>query len=515
MVTERMETVRRSPKVDGPQVGPQPGGQDRFLATIAFEALFGGQAGPGKSWALVYDALGIQFLPLLGRPACHLPGYKAVIFRRETGQLAELIGMGMDMYRHWGGDYAAARRGEPGVSFTFPTSDPGNPARIFFCHLEHEQDKENHHGIAYQYIGFDEVTTFSLTQYLYLFTRCRSTIPGVWPRIRSTTNPVGPGLWWVRKRFIHAKIEDRAKFFLAAPEPERDPCGVEVPPDTKFALSRIFIPGKLSENLVLMQNDPMYPARIMAQGQRMANALLNGDWDAFGGEFFAGFSVSQNVVPPFLIPSEWPLIGSIDPGFSSPCSFGLCARAMNGKVYRIFTYYEAQRNAEQHAEAIKKRIKECEYTKGRWPDIIVSGKDAWAKRDQYAVTSSTVTFADVFRGHDIILVPANTDRKAGWWAWRLLLPNGKMANRYFLFDGMNEPAIDEMIAAVPDPKDEEDILGKGNDPSVKDHFLDDQRYSLMAMPKSPEPTPLPDLSSVIARILGGVSGQRKWEAGDG
>lgn len=42
-------------------VKPQAGGQWEFLAAAEFETLFGGVAGPGKSWALIIKALGLSF----------------------------------------------------------------------------------------------------------------------------------------------------------------------------------------------------------------------------------------------------------------------------------------------------------------------------------------------------------------------------------------------------------------------------------------------------------------------
>ena len=39
----------------------QPGGQKNFLESSCFEVLYGGAAGPGKTWALAIDALGLQF----------------------------------------------------------------------------------------------------------------------------------------------------------------------------------------------------------------------------------------------------------------------------------------------------------------------------------------------------------------------------------------------------------------------------------------------------------------------
>jgi len=114
-----------------------------------------------------------------------------VLFRRKTTQLAQIISEAKKYYcrEPLNAEFVAQRRGEPGPLFQFPSG-----AMIYCCHLEQEDDKESHQGLQYQFIGFDELTQFTFTQYLYLFSRCRSVIPDLPAKVRSTTNPVGPGL---------------------------------------------------------------------------------------------------------------------------------------------------------------------------------------------------------------------------------------------------------------------------------------------------------------------------------
>jgi len=238
-------------------------------------------AGPGKTWALVYDAAGLQFGPILGKPAIMIPEYRAVLFRRQTTELIKIIDEGRRLFCRppFSAEYTQGRRGEPGPSFTFPSG-----AQIFCCHLQQEEDKENHHGLEYQYIGFDELPTFSLTQYLYMFHRCRSTIPGLWPRIRATTNPVGPGLIWVKKRFIRNgdfRMEPGHTYWFAPDmtvnDPNENPTGILANSAVVEAKSRTYIPGKLEEN-IFIQDQAGYRASIMQMGRKYAAARLESDW---------------------------------------------------------------------------------------------------------------------------------------------------------------------------------------------------------------------------------------------
>ena len=215
--------------------------------------------------------------------------------------------------------------------------------------------------------------------------------------------------------------------------------------------------------------------------KQMEKALLGGDWYAFGGDLFPSFDRHKEIVKPFTIPPTWKLTGSIDPGFSSPCSFGLHASDPKGNYYRLATYYQDMLSPKQHAEGIRKFIDNFKWTVGRMPETIVSGRDAFAKNDRFAIVESDKTFADVFQTQGLFLQPATTDRINGWWNWKSLMPD-----RWFVFEGTNQPLLDEMAAATGDEKCPEDLKGRGNDPNVKDHALDENRYGLMAIAKPRE-----------------------------
>ena len=456
-------------------VYPQAGGQYAAFWSTAFEVLGGGSAGGGKSWFLVIDALGLQYQLTRGRAAFQHRGYRAVLFRRESTQLDKLITEAKLYYPQFGGEYVGGRQGEPGPCFEFPQYG----SKIFFCHLQNEKDKENHQGQEYQYVGFDELTHFTVTQYLYLFSRLRSTIKGIGCRLRSTTNPTGEGLWWVRKRFVDNIKPGTVNWYLPPEDPENDPRGARVHPGTPDAMTRTFVPFWLDENRALVENDPQYATRMKALGKQMEKALLGGDWYAFGGDHFPSFDRHKEIIEPFGIPMNWRLHGSIDPGFSSPCSFGLTASSPEGNYYRLATYYQDKMNPEQHAVAIRKFINEFPWTQGKMPERIVSGRDAFAKNDKYAVQATDKTFAEVFMEHGLFLEPATTDRINGWWNWKGLMPD-----KWFVFRGMNEALLDEMAAAVSDERVPEDLKGRGNDPAVRDHALDECRYGLMSIHKT-------------------------------
>ena len=197
--------LRYSPYVPTPK-------QEAFMRLRAVEGFYGGAAGPGKSTALLMDAL--QF--------ADVPGYAALLLRRTYGDLA-LPGALMDMARDWlaGTDakWSAATK-----TWTFPRG-----GSLTFGHLQHEEDKRRYAGAAFQFVGFDELTQFTETQYSFLFSRLRKPkrpVSGVAPdgvslrdvplRMRSASNPGGPGHEWVRRRLVNARTRRAGAVFMPA-----------------------------------------------------------------------------------------------------------------------------------------------------------------------------------------------------------------------------------------------------------------------------------------------------------
>jgi hypothetical protein len=126
--------------------------QMAFLILPQIEALYGGQPAGGKSDALLMGAL--QY--------ADVPGYAALLLRRTYADLS-LPGALMDRAHSWLGG-TDARWHEQSKTWTFPSG-----ATLNFGYLETENDKYRYRGPEFQFIGFDELTNFTETQYLFLF----------------------------------------------------------------------------------------------------------------------------------------------------------------------------------------------------------------------------------------------------------------------------------------------------------------------------------------------------------
>jgi len=198
-VAETMNRVRANPYIP---VEPSAR-QWAFLALDVKEALYGGAAGGGKSFALLTAAL----------EHVNVSTYRALLLRRTYSDLA-LPDALMDLAKQWLAETDAKPIGG-GREWAFPSG-----ARLVFGHLDSENQKYRYQGAAFHFVGFDELTQFTESQYRYLFSRLRRRASGdargVPLRMRAATNPGGIGHEWVHDRFFtQAGIAEGRRFIPA------------------------------------------------------------------------------------------------------------------------------------------------------------------------------------------------------------------------------------------------------------------------------------------------------------
>lgn len=228
--------------------------QQTFLDLMCKEAFYGGAAGGGKSDALLMAAL--QY--------AHVPGYSAIILRKDTKRL-ELAGGLIPRSHEWLAGTDAKWNGNR-RQWTFPTS--GTPATLSFGYLMGPLDKYRYGSSEYQYIGFDELTELSEEDYLFLFSRLRKTVDLDVPlRVRSASNPGSIGHLWVKRRFIGdaASESDVAEDGLPCPSA-----------DVLWREGRAYVPARLGDNPALDAAEYIDSLSHLPPLDR--ERLLNGDW---------------------------------------------------------------------------------------------------------------------------------------------------------------------------------------------------------------------------------------------
>jgi hypothetical protein len=266
--------------------------------------------------------------------------------------------------------------------------------------MQHEDDKYNYQGKEFSYCGWDELTQFTETQYLYLMSRCRSTDPDMPTVFRATTNPGGIGHIWVKERFV-----DVAK-----------PGTPHVDPQT--GLSRVYIPAKIQDNPTLIENDPGYLARLQALPEIERKRLMDGDWEVFEGQVFGELASRIHGCEPFDIPPEWERFMVIDWGFSKPFSVGWYAVDYENIIYRYREWYGCKEGhvdvglrmtAGEVAQGILDREDQGERIRIRLADPSMWNKQPQNRRNELVGQDLHTDFI----GQGVPLIRADNDRLQG------------------------------------------------------------------------------------------------------
>ena len=223
--------------------------QEAFLCLDCFEVFYGGSAGGAKSAALILGAL--QYVDV--------PGYAALLIRRTSPELNAAGGL-IDLSQEWLGKTDATWNGNR-KRWTFPTG--GKPAILELAHYEAGiKGQQKKYGGQYQYIGIDELTEFTESEYRFLFRSLRNPRDVDVPlRMRGASNPIGVGAPFVKQRFIvngNRMITEEINGEM-------------------FTYERRFVPAKLDDNQFVDRNT--YIRSLAALEPHILQALLNGDWD--------------------------------------------------------------------------------------------------------------------------------------------------------------------------------------------------------------------------------------------
>lgn len=308
--------------------------QEKFLGVplTVKEGFYAGSAGAGKSDVLLMYPITWQWI--------QDPNFKGLFLRRTMPELREEIiprSRTKLCFDKYGGKF-----NKSDSVWEFESG-----ALFFFGHCENENDVHKYDSAQWNYIAFDELTSFTEWQYIYLtFERIRrdKAHPHLPAIARSASNPGNIGHAWVRKRFV-----DPAKG------------GLKII-NGRGGNKRIFIPATLADNPHI---DPEYSRSLDALPEAERQAKKFGAWDAYEGQVFEEFRANKfpnepdnalHVIEPFDIPEWWPRIMVIDWGFAAMTWVGYAAISPTKRVYLYREQHWRRVKIEEWAQYVKENL---------------------------------------------------------------------------------------------------------------------------------------------------------------
>lgn len=333
--------------------------QRLFLQLPDKEAFYGGAAGGGKSDALLMAAL----------EHVNIAGYAAILFRRTYADLA-LPNALMSRAHEWLRG-TRAKWSDKEKTWKFPSG-----ATLTFGYLETENDKFRYQSAEFQFIGFDEASQFTESQYTYLFSRLRRLAGSSIPlRMRAASNPGGIGAQWVYARFIPEDFSPeqsrQLKVFHKTGEN-----------DEGHSISRPFVPARIEDNPHLDQRT--YEESLQELDPVTRAQLLRGDWTiTVRGDILPMWDERYHVIrwSEFAqvfgepkIPDTWLLSVYQDWGTTDlhPCVTTWFATApqnapLAGSVFAYRGFYTSDATVREVAEGIRQRMSGSERARcQRW-----------------------------------------------------------------------------------------------------------------------------------------------------
>jgi hypothetical protein len=293
---------------------------------------------------------------------------------------------------------------------------------------------------------------------------------GVPVQLVLTANPGGPGQAWLRSRYVD-------------PFPLGNRVFRRKLSDGTLGHQCVYIPSKITDNRILLQNDPGYIGRLKLCGSpELVRAWLEGDWSACEGAYFPEFSVERHVIPPQELPRHWLRFSAFDWGSARPfcwLSFAVSDGTVPGipsgalVVTREWYGSNGQPNVglRMTAEAVADGILERQREDAGNP-ICVADPSMFAE-------DGGPSLAEKFQRRGLALLPADNTRigkfgaASGWDSIRTRLIGEDDRPMLLLFSTCTN-LIRTFPLMVHDPAGSEDL-----DSSGEDHAMDSLRYGCL------------------------------------
>ncbi len=329
--------------------------------------------------------------------------------------------------------------------FTFP-----NGSRIKLGYCAAEGDVYQYQGQEYDVIGLEEATHFTETQMIFLTTCNRTTRSDFTPRMYYTMNPGGVGHAWVKRIFIDRQYKR-----------------TENPNDY------VFIPARIYDNPVLLNNDPGYLQTLKNLPDDLRRAHLDGDWDLHVGQYFTEFRRAIHVCEPFPIKDYWQCYRAFDYGLDMLA----CLWAAFDELGNCYIYKELCEPNLVISEAARRMRNN---TLNKEPIVCTfAPADMWSRN-----RDSGKSQADLYADYGLPLVQVRNGRVDGWlnlkeWFKNVQNGAGQSEPRLHIFSNCTE-----LIRCIPllqhDEKNPSDCATEPHDIT---HAPDALRYLMDGRPQ--------------------------------
>jgi phage terminase large subunit len=425
--------------------------QLQFHLCPARYVLYGGAVAGGKSHALRWHA----YMSCLS-----VPKFKVLLLRRYLTELERTHCRKVAEEQHLFG----AKWVKSEYILNFP-----NGSWLELGHCQHEDDANIYLSAEYDLILFDELVTFTETQYRKIRSRCRTTIPGVTPRVMAGTNPGGSEAAWVRRMWVEKDLTE-----------EEDPYYNPV--------DYAYIPARLEDNPHI--NREAYELELQGLPPELARAYREGDWNIFYGQYFQEFRKSLHVADLGTVAPTARRICGLDYGYSREgvCLWGVILP--EGQLYIEDEYtFNGQRRKKQIASQVALALRKRSDDRG----ITVGG--CYADPDIFSPSGHTgETIAETFGRYGWPMLEADNDRINGWArvrAWLGLMPRHESWDHdkpWMVISPKCIGLVRTLPQLVMDPRRPEDVNTES-----PDHWGDALRYLVMSRP-APNATEIPEPS---------------------
>jgi phage terminase large subunit len=420
--------------------------------------LFGGSAGPGKSYWLRWNL--VRILIKWGQEY-NLTGIRGALFCEDYPTLKDRQISKMEVeFPMWLGQIKDTKT--DGLAFYIAKEYGGHVLM-----LRNLDDPSKYLSSEFAIIGMEEVTQNEEMKFHRLRSRLLWTgIPE--PKWIGATNPGGIGHEWVKRYFVDRDFPDYEK--------EQD----------KFA----YVPALPTDNPYLAAS---YILTLQSLPEKLRQAYLEGRWDIFEGMFFTEWDPKVHIVEPFEIPDTWPRLRGIDPsGRSGTTSSHIYALSDDGTIYITHEHFRSGLDTDEHARLI------CKMSEGITPKYTVIDSAAFSK------LGMPESQAEIFERYGVTdLIVADKHRIPGWnVVHQYLRPREDGQPKLKIFSnciGMIKTIPRAQHPPLDSDKDPQDVMSFWDG---ADHLdaLDELRYVLQTVREQVAVKPVGKMERIMAKL---------------